>query len=275
MQRFPIIELFSSIQGEGRYAGVPSIFVRTSGCNLRCVFSSSICDTPYSSFYPEKSKYSYNDLLKIIRDNPQIKHIVITGGEPMMYREGLLELLVEIDKAVAEEKQLTIETNATCRPLSKEELSVLKKLKLSLYSLSPKLRNSLPNADDTIKLPNGETRSFSSEEIQRLDAIRYRPDLLAEYLAGDIAVQIKFVYNSEYTTCIGDIDCLLADTEEILKDKVFCYQSIKEACMLMPEGNSEESLSSSRKQAVSVCVERGWRYTDRLHITIWGDKRGV
>ena len=54
---FPVIEMFTSIQGEGKWTGSPSFFVRVSGCNLRCCFKGSICDTPYSSYNPEKTPY--------------------------------------------------------------------------------------------------------------------------------------------------------------------------------------------------------------------------
>ena len=53
-KKFPVLEVFTSIQGEGKWTGEPSVFVRVAGCNLRCVFGNSRCDTPYSSFELEK-----------------------------------------------------------------------------------------------------------------------------------------------------------------------------------------------------------------------------
>jgi 7-carboxy-7-deazaguanine synthase len=118
-------ELFFSIQGEGKLAGVPSVFVRASGCNLRCVW----CDTPYASWEPEGSDISVGEIVKRVCAF-EAKHVVLTGGEPM--------IMPEIGQLCAELKgrgfHITIETAAT----------VFKDLPCDLASLSPKLRNSIP-----------------------------------------------------------------------------------------------------------------------------------
>ena len=107
-------EMFCSIQGEGMYTGVPSIFVRTVGCNLRCVFKDSICDTAYTSFNPEKPLYdNWDDLMnafrKLVEDNPRVEHLVITGGESLLSRKDLEEFLTNVYKI--KDFKTTIETN--------------------------------------------------------------------------------------------------------------------------------------------------------------------
>src|SRR5258708_25525769 len=74
-----ISEIFYSVQGEGMLTGVPSVFVRTSGCNLRCVW----CDTPYTSWSPEGTEMSLEEILAAVRQYPG-RHAVVTGGEPMI-----------------------------------------------------------------------------------------------------------------------------------------------------------------------------------------------
>src|SRR5947209_17377211 len=81
-----IAEIFFSIQGEGRLAGVPSAFVRTSGCNLRCSF----CDTPYTSWQPEGENLPLEEVFARLETFPT-RHIVVTGGEPLLAPE--IELL--------------------------------------------------------------------------------------------------------------------------------------------------------------------------------------
>jgi len=78
-----VCEIFTSIQGEGIWAGVPSTFIRLSGCNLRCAW----CDTPYASWEPEGEMMELADITAQVRAD----HVVITGGEPMLF-EGLVEL---------------------------------------------------------------------------------------------------------------------------------------------------------------------------------------
>ncbi|MFQ3577513.1 MAG: 7-carboxy-7-deazaguanine synthase QueE, partial [Verrucomicrobiia bacterium] len=74
-----IAEIFHSIQGEGLLAGVPSIFIRTSGCNLRCRW----CDTPYASWQPEGEHQDVEEIIQRIRQWPT-RFVVLTGGEPMI-----------------------------------------------------------------------------------------------------------------------------------------------------------------------------------------------
>jgi 7-carboxy-7-deazaguanine synthase len=120
-----IAEIFQSIQGEGRLCGVPSIFVRTSGCNLRCSF----CDTPYTSWEPEGEELPIAEVLDRVSSFPA-RHVVVTGGEPLIARgiEALCSGLRE------RHYHITVETAAT----------VFKPIACDLASLSPKLSNSTP-----------------------------------------------------------------------------------------------------------------------------------
>src|SRR5271163_3836699 len=75
-----ISEVFYSVQGEGGLVGVPSVFVRTSGCNLRC----SWCDTPYTSWTPEGTDLRIDAILDEAGHYDAARHVVLTGGEPMI-----------------------------------------------------------------------------------------------------------------------------------------------------------------------------------------------
>jgi 7-carboxy-7-deazaguanine synthase len=120
-----IAEIFYSIQGEGRLVGTPSVFIRTSGCNLRCVW----CDTPNTSWRPEGRELSVPAILSRVKRHP-CPHVVITGGEPFLCRE-LPELT---DRLRAEGRHITVETAAT----------LFAPIACDLISLSPKLSNSIP-----------------------------------------------------------------------------------------------------------------------------------
>ncbi len=120
-----IAEIFHSIQGEGRLVGTPSVFIRTSGCNLRCVW----CDTPYTSWEPEGLERSLEEILAEAKRYPA-RHAVVTGGEPLLAQE--IEALTQSLKR--EGLHVTIETAAT----------VFKPVECDLMSMSPKLLNSTP-----------------------------------------------------------------------------------------------------------------------------------
>src|SRR4051812_10229134 len=120
-----VAELFYSIQGEGKLAGVPSFFVRASGCNLRCTW----CDTPYTSWEPEGKEMKVAEIVAAAREH-SARHVVITGGEPMIMPD-IAELAAEFKR---EKYHVTIETAATA----------YKPVEIDLASLSPKLANSTP-----------------------------------------------------------------------------------------------------------------------------------
>jgi 7-carboxy-7-deazaguanine synthase len=161
-----IAEIFHSIQGEGLLAGVPSIFIRTSGCNLRCHW----CDTPYASWKPEGPEMSIEEILKKISEW-DCNHIVLTGGEPMIAPD-LPELAAALKK---QEKHITIETAGTIPPNG---------IPCDLASLSPKLSNSTPSPE--------RDPAWSKKH----EATRLQPEVISEWIRK-YPFQLKFVVSSE------------------------------------------------------------------------------
>ena len=144
-----IAEIFSSIQGEGRLLGIPSVFIRTSGCNLRCVW----CDTPYTSWKPEGEEWSLEEILAETKSYPS-KHVVVTGGEPFLAHE-IEELTTRLRQ---KGYHITIETAAT----------IFKPVACDLISMSPKLSNSTP-----WKREKGKFARMHEEHRLNLPVIRH------------------------------------------------------------------------------------------------------
>ena len=155
-----IAELFYSLQGEGALVGVPSVFVRTSGCNLRC----SWCDTPYTSWQPEGNEFSIEQILDEVKAHPA-RHVVVTGGEPMI----LPEIVPLTERLRALGLHITMETAGT----------VFRPVACDLMSISPKLANSTP----------------SGPWAAQHDRLRIQPDTLLE-LMRRFEYQLKFVIAS-------------------------------------------------------------------------------
>ena len=184
-----ISELFFSIQGEGELTGVPSVFVRTSGCNLRCRW----CDTKYASWKPEGENVTINDLLDKVCSYPA-RHVVISGGEPMIAKgiEEFVHLLKESGK------HITIETAGTISPNG---------IQCDLASLSPKLSDSTPNEGD-----------INKEWIDRHESKRLDYDILSEWV-NSYNFQLKFVVSKEEE--IKEIQNVISRIEgKILPEKV-------------------------------------------------------
>jgi len=158
-----ISEIFYSIQGEGELTGVPSVFVRTSGCNLRCAW----CDTPYASWNPEGEPRSVAEIVAAVESFPPARHVVLTGGEPMIAKD--IRPLAAALKAIG--RHLTIETAATVAPDG---------IACDLASLSPKLLNSAPD-------PIGHAVWRKKHE-----ATRWQPDVVRAWVDA-YAYQFKFV----------------------------------------------------------------------------------
>ena len=141
-----ISELFYSVQGEGLLAGVPSVFVRTSGCNLRCRW----CDTPYASSEPEGEQQTVEEIVARVREYPA-RHVVLTGGEPMLAK-GIEDLAGMLKEAGY---HITIETAGTIEPDG---------VACDLASLSPKLADSTPDAE---QFGEGWSKRHEESRIQQ------------------------------------------------------------------------------------------------------------
>ncbi len=225
-----IAEIFHSIQGEGSLAGLPSVFVRTSGCNLRCTW----CDTPYASWAPEGTDYSIDEIVAETAKYPA-QYVVVTGGEPMIAPE-----MVQLTEALhARGLHVTVETAGT----------VDAPVTCDLMSISPKLANSTPRGRD------GGRWAATHERL------RIQLPVLGR-LIRDYEYQLKFVVAepSDLEEIRALVDVLYADRGRV---------------MLMPEGVDAAVLAERARWLVDICKQEGFRYSPRLHVEIWGNRRGV
>jgi 7-carboxy-7-deazaguanine synthase len=172
-----ISEIFHSIQGEGELTGIPSVFVRTSGCNLRCGW----CDTKYASWQPEGEEMSIDRIVSSVLKYSS-DHCVLTGGEPMIAK-GIHELAAKLRSAG---KHITIETAATIPPGD---------IACDLASLSPKLSNSTP---DGISIKGWR---------ERHERTRLQPQVITQWI-NVYDFQLKFVVASQQD--LQEIEALLA-----------------------------------------------------------------
>lgn len=225
-----IAEIFYSIQGEGMLVGVPSVFIRTSGCNLRCTW----CDTPYTSWQPEGESQSIDRIVKATRAF-RASHVVVTGGEPMIAPE-IARLTAELRQAGF---HITIETAGT----------VYAPVACDLMSISPKLSNSTP------------TEREDGRWAAQHERLRYQPDVLRRLMA-EYPYQLKFV---------------VARPEDVTEIEAMRSELAAPAAqiILMPEGTRREIIHERGLWLAEICKRSGYRYSPRLHIDLWGDKRGV
>lgn len=250
MKKLPIIEMFTSIQGESQNAGIPHVIIRLTGCNLNCSFSNSICDTAYASWAPESGKYTWEDVYKFLDENEHINYAFITGGEPTIYPTLLIELL-----EVLKQKDFitAIETNGTNYI---PELDGL----LDLVTISPKLKNSVPVKGMIAKSPWVD-RVMTEFDSKRQETTRKQYDQMI-FWHDNFKCQFKFVVST------GE------EMKEIEEIKNTIGLENKEI-YLMPEGDINDKIQDRRQMVAELCVKAGYNYTDRLHILIWGNKRGV
>jgi 7-carboxy-7-deazaguanine synthase len=229
-----ISETFYSLQGEGELTGVPSVFVRTSGCNLRCAW----CDTPYASWNPEGTQRTVAQLVAEVESHPQARHVVLTGGEPMIAKD--IRPLAAALRAAG--RHITIETAATVAPDG---------IACDLASLSPKLLNSAPDP--------AEHAAWRKKH----EATRWRPDAVRAWVDA-YACQFKFVVARPAD--IEELESMLAALKrDIPRHKI----------LLMPEATSLAQMRDRAAWLGELCKARGYRYAHRLHIELYGHKRGT
>ena len=291
-------EAFYSVQGEGKYVGVPSVFLRTFGCNFRCMnfglpkdkdrwkqhaegnrYNPEVkelldagvhettekfedlpiihtgCDT-YASIYPEFKHFNklaevdevVDHLISLLpegkwtMDNGQDIHLIMTGGEPLLAWQRLYVDLFEHPK-MKDLKNVTFETNTT-QMLHKDLLDYLennRRIQVT-FSCSPKLSVSGESWNDAIK-----------------------PKVASQYASvADSDLYLKFV--------VADKD----DVDEVSK-AVEAYREAGVECpvYLMPLGGRSEEYNMNVKEVAEICMQRGWRFTPRLHISLFGNAWGT
>lgn len=257
-----IAEIFRSLQGEGRLAGAESIFIRTSGCNLRCRF----CDTPYASWVPEGEDLSIDEVLAHIerldaapsgatvplpdaltsrlhaarRSLGKVQHgvvpyVVVTGGEPMLAGEvGRL-----CDELRRLGRHITIETSGT----------IYLPVVCDLMSISPKLSNSTPPAESDPRW------------TWRHEATRHAPDAIRR-LTAEFDYQLKFVVDQPAD--VDEVDHYLAELPEIDRSRV----------MLMPQGTDPDDLAEKTAWIEPACRQRGFEFCPRWQVAWFNAARG-
>lgn len=225
-----IAEIFYSIQGEGSLLGVPSVFVRTSGCNLRCTW----CDTPYTSWHPEGDNLSVQEIAACV-SGFGASHVVITGGEPMIAPD-IISLTETLEKSGT---HITIETAGT----------IFQPVRCHLMSISPKLANSTP------------WQREGGRWAAQHERLRYNPEVLRRLMA-EYPHQVKFVVASSED---------LPEIQIIERELGISPGNI----ILMPEGVNRDTLRERGLWLAEICKQRGYRFSPRLHVELWGDRRGI
>jgi len=281
MSKIKISELFYSIQGEGRYMGVPSVFLRTFGCNFTCdgfgmekgqksnernTIASNIqnisnyrnlplvstgCDS-YASWDPRFKHLSpvlnHTNIIDAIMDLLPYgcwkdEHLVITGGEPLLGWQGAFtDLLAE--ERMRELKELTFETNGT-QKLTTE--------------FSEYLKIHWRKGWGRLTFSVSPKLSISGERWE--DAIC--PDVIKQYQDHGY-VYLKFVVSDEN------------DLEEA-EEAVNSYRSdgFTGPVYLMPLGGVESIYSMNNKNVALMAMKKGWRYSDRLQVPLFKNEWGT
>jgi 7-carboxy-7-deazaguanine synthase len=181
-----IAEIYRSIQGEGFLTGSASVFIRTSGCNLRCWY----CDTPYTSWDPEGKDLPVDEILAQVEEW-DTSHVVLTGGEPMLFAE-----LIPLAQALVERgRHITVETAGT----------LYLPVRCDLMSISPKLANSTPSPER------------DSRWSRRHERARHAPEVIRR-LVDEYTYQFKFVIDQR-TDC-DEVDRYLGEFPQIERDRV-------------------------------------------------------
>ena len=231
-----IAEIFRSIQGEGFLTGTPSVFVRTSGCNLRC----SYCDTPYASWSPEGEDLAVEEIVarveQLASSASEAKHVVLTGGEPMLFTE-----LIPLTAGLRSSGQhVTVETAGT----------LYLPVECDLMSISPKLSNSTPP-------PERDPRWKRRHELNR-----HAPEVIRR-LVDEYEYQLKFVVDR------------LDDCREVEQYLAEFPQIDRSRAMLMPQGTDPRQLAEKAEWLQPYCAEHGLDYCPRRQIEWFGQQRGT
>ena len=230
-----VCEIYESLQGEGLLVGTPSVFVRTSGCNLRCWF----CDTPFASWKPEGEFLSVGEIDERCQSFAA-QHYVLTGGEPMIFSQ-----LPQFTEVLRERQiHITIETAGT----------VYQPVQCDLMSISPKLSGSAPR-DASLKWTEAHER-----RREQLDVVAR---LIREY-----PYQLKFVVDTQ-----ADADEVLDYLLRL--ESQLGHTLDRERLLIMPQGTTAPELEQHAEWLIPWCKHQDLRFCPRSHIIWFGNRRGT
>ncbi|MBO7043601.1 7-carboxy-7-deazaguanine synthase QueE [bacterium] len=212
-------EIFLSIQGEGKFTGYPSFFIRLFGCNLKCSF----CDSMYANTDNNYTEYDVKELAEKINSLYQqnkFVHLVITGGEPLLQMNELKELFKLINKEIF----IEIETNGSIKPDFKDIPNTIQ------YNISPKLQF----------------------------------DYKIKNICHTFDIIYKFVDDGT-KECRERIEKFVSEYDAINRSMIY----------IMPEGKTIDEQEKKYLNTVKYCMEKGFIYCHRVHISLWNGKKGV
>lgn len=284
--KIKVSEIFYSLQGEGRFVGVPSVFLRTYGCNFTCAgfgckpgekstgadevakvveqykdFTSlplveTGCDS-YASWHPAFKHLSptlttdelVDKMTKLTpnwhwaQNNGNDVHLVITGGEPLLGWQRAYQELLEHPR-MKDLKNITFETNGT------------QKLHDDFKLYLVKWAQDKPGREVTFSV----SAKLSASGESWNDAIC--PDIVSSYQN----------YGHTYLKFVVETDEHV--TEAVRATDAFRAGGFKGVIYLMPQGGVVQPYESNKLRIANLCCEKGWNYSPRLHVDLWGNGWG-
>ena len=247
----PIVEVYTAIQSEGSKNGYPHFIIRTTGCTHRCYFGAGgWCDTWYTSIHPDKGTFTLNNIKEVFDANPEITHVMITGGSPTMH-PALVNEIIHMAKEIRN-MFITIETEGS--HFIKTDIPI------DLVSLSPKFYNSIPVLGT--KTPKG------------VDVDQKLIDQHNKFRLNYEAIQQSFDYHKDYhfKPVMDRNDPKMWDEIEAFRVKM---NIPKNKTWVMPAGDTREAVIPNYTYVLDECIKRGYNFTGRAHIVAFNDQREV
>jgi len=233
-------EIYNAVQGEGKNTGMPCIFVRLAGCNLRCCYCDSSYTWDFEKFSDCVLKLSAIEVANAIRALAiSHKNVVFTGGEPLLQQGGLKDIIQELESD-GSIWHFELETNGTiCL-----DGALAKKLKQ--VNISPKLANS-----------------------GNIDSLRDNPKVIKSFLKHflDLGLNLSFKFVISKKTVKED----LKEVEEWSEK----HSISKNLIYLMPEGIEEQDIIEGSKLLNEIAMKEGYKISYRLHVMVYGNRRGT
>lgn len=247
----PIVEVYYCIQSEGSRAGMPTVAVRTTGCTHRCWFGEGgWCDSWYTSIHPEKGGFTFNDIIKMYDDRPDVKEMMLTGGSPTMHANLINEL-----SYFAHQRGITITMETEGSHYIETDIPI------GLISLSPKFSNSVPKLG--IKTPKG------------VEVDQKMIDQHNKYRLNKEAMMLMIGYHTDYHFKPVCNPIEMPEVWEEIEQFRVQMEIPKHKTWIMPPGDNREELIRVYPMVMEFCTDNGYNFTGREHIIAFDTKRGV